>query len=399
MVALCQVDDRGKGGKRWHVSTLQLQLASLEFCKACRSVPTSHVRVDDKAPRTMWAARDYETQQHSRWQTPRRPTADSDCATDAKQVIPSRVPPVRAVSLLWTLGEKLWVESGATERWGGLELLRLSGGGCWSEVESLRWPQSLKALMLDIMLEKPARAISWPASLEQLSFGWYFNQPVTTIVWPDSLQGLAFEPGLNQPMSDVCWPASLKELSFGHALDQPFAGNVWGPPEQWQSVECLFDRPIADVVWPAGLQQLRFGYSFNQPITDVVWPTDLRRLSFGFSLNQPIDEVVWSVSLRQLSFGDSFNQPITGVACPASLQQLSCIVRRPFQPAHRGRCVAGRSTAAVIRGLVPSTHQRCSECCRRPCSTFRLGAFLTSASPDSCGRSLCGVSLEEKMLC
>lgn len=31
--------------KRWYTSTLELQLASLAMCKACRSVPTWHVRV------------------------------------------------------------------------------------------------------------------------------------------------------------------------------------------------------------------------------------------------------------------------------------------------------------------------------------------------------------------
>ncbi|CAM9669642.1 unnamed protein product, partial [Hapterophycus canaliculatus] len=37
--------------RRWYASTLQLQLASLGFCRACRSVPTLHVRVNRSTPR------------------------------------------------------------------------------------------------------------------------------------------------------------------------------------------------------------------------------------------------------------------------------------------------------------------------------------------------------------
>eukprot|EP00903_Cladosiphon_okamuranus_P014849 g13750.t1 len=38
LAALGQASEGGE--KIWYVSTLQLQLASMEFCRACRSVPT-----------------------------------------------------------------------------------------------------------------------------------------------------------------------------------------------------------------------------------------------------------------------------------------------------------------------------------------------------------------------
>ncbi|CAN0511524.1 unnamed protein product, partial [Ectocarpus sp. 8 AP-2014] len=49
VVALNQTCDGGD--KRWYASTLELQLVSLEFCGACRRVPTLHVRVDRQTPR------------------------------------------------------------------------------------------------------------------------------------------------------------------------------------------------------------------------------------------------------------------------------------------------------------------------------------------------------------
>ncbi|CAN0432129.1 unnamed protein product [Ectocarpus sp. 12 AP-2014] len=43
-------------GKEWYTSTSQLQLASLQFCMACRSVPQMHLRVEFRTPRHLWVA-------------------------------------------------------------------------------------------------------------------------------------------------------------------------------------------------------------------------------------------------------------------------------------------------------------------------------------------------------
>ncbi|CAM9835048.1 unnamed protein product, partial [Ectocarpus fasciculatus] len=42
---------------RWYVSTLELQLVSLEFCGACRSAQVFDVRVDEHTPPTLWTSR------------------------------------------------------------------------------------------------------------------------------------------------------------------------------------------------------------------------------------------------------------------------------------------------------------------------------------------------------
>ncbi|CAN0213302.1 unnamed protein product, partial [Scytosiphon promiscuus] len=41
----------GRGRNRWYASTLELQLVSLDFLRACRRVRTLHVRIDRETPR------------------------------------------------------------------------------------------------------------------------------------------------------------------------------------------------------------------------------------------------------------------------------------------------------------------------------------------------------------
>ncbi|CAN0446380.1 unnamed protein product, partial [Ectocarpus fasciculatus] len=45
----------------WYVSTLELQLVSLELCQACRSAQLLDVRVDEDTPPTLWASRTSHT--------------------------------------------------------------------------------------------------------------------------------------------------------------------------------------------------------------------------------------------------------------------------------------------------------------------------------------------------
>ncbi|CAN0229897.1 unnamed protein product, partial [Ectocarpus fasciculatus] len=58
-VALNQACDGRQ--KRWYASTLELQLVSLEFCGACRSVKTLHVRVFPYTCPSLWSARQSHT--------------------------------------------------------------------------------------------------------------------------------------------------------------------------------------------------------------------------------------------------------------------------------------------------------------------------------------------------
>lgn len=85
IVALNQASDEGR--KRWYASTLDLQVVSLELCRACRSIPTLHVRVRERTPRSLWSPRQTQA---------RRITRGSKKLRDS-----SRVPVVRALRLTW----------------------------------------------------------------------------------------------------------------------------------------------------------------------------------------------------------------------------------------------------------------------------------------------------------
>ncbi len=288
-IALNQAIIECEGGvKHWYASTLELQLASIEMCHACRKVPTLRVRVGDQTPSTLWS--------------PRHSQKNLSNTHSSKVGLSSRVPGVHTFCLTWEFPEEI-----------------------------------------------PAEVV-WPASLQQLSFGEYFNQPIAGVVWPASLQQLSFGKSFNQPIAGVVWPASLQQLSFGSNFNKPIAGVVWPASLQQLSFGLYFNQPIVGVVWPASLQQLSFGESvnmlgngFNQPIVDVVWPSSLQQLSFGGTFNQPIAGVSWPTSLQQLSFGGTFNQPIAGVTWPTSLQQLS------FGKSFNQPRVGVRPTTGIVR--------------------------------------------------
>lgn len=83
IVALGQA--RAGGEKRWYASTLELQLVSLEFCKACRGIPILSVRVDDRTPCSLWFFP--------------RPRSGLNTGVSKKARTSSRVPVVRALRL------------------------------------------------------------------------------------------------------------------------------------------------------------------------------------------------------------------------------------------------------------------------------------------------------------
>ncbi|CAM9839374.1 unnamed protein product, partial [Ectocarpus fasciculatus] len=74
--------------KRWYASTLELQLASLEFCGACRSVQTFQVHVDAETPPSLWCPSKSRT-------TPDKHSGEVSIA--------SRVPAVQAFGWTWSL--------------------------------------------------------------------------------------------------------------------------------------------------------------------------------------------------------------------------------------------------------------------------------------------------------
>ncbi|CAN0038148.1 unnamed protein product, partial [Ectocarpus fasciculatus] len=235
--------------KRWYVSTLELQLVSLELCRACRSAQLLEVRIGEATPPTLWPSR-------ISCATPRKRSREVCCS--------SRVPAVQAFGWECYLPTDRLPQRAAVELQPGPERRRQHGHSCAAGIGSVVWPQNLKRLFCYV--DMPVNTVSWPTSVKELLFGDVFNQPIVDVGWPAFLQQLWFGHQFNQPIADVVWPDSLKELSFGRA----------------------FNQPIADVVWPPSLEQLSFGQCFNQPVVGVVWPASLQRLSFGFAFNQPI---------------------------------------------------------------------------------------------------------------
>eukprot|EP00752_Nemacystus_decipiens_P014937 g13296.t2 len=331
IVALGQA--RGGEHKRWYAPTLELQLASLELCRVCRSIPTLNVRISDKTPVRLWVT-----------PKPRKKSKKSRPLSKKARMV-SRVPIVRALRLTWELPMDVLLRYAAAELWKWSESLSLVGEVSESALKSVVWPAALKELILDAVLDIPLEAvpwppalqhlglgrrfdgsiagIEWPSSLQRLSLGDIFNQPIAGVVWPTSLQQLSFGVSFNKSLLDVVWPSSLRKLSFGPQFNKPITRIAWPATLLQLSFGREFDQAITAVEWPKNLQQLEFGKCFKHDIAGVVWPSSLQRLAFGAFFNRPIEGALWPSSLLQLSFGKKFDQPITGVAWPASLRQLS----------------------------------------------------------------------------
>ncbi|CAN0449996.1 unnamed protein product, partial [Ectocarpus fasciculatus] len=109
-VALNQACDGQE--KCWYASTLELQLVSLEFCGACRSVQTLHVRVVPYTCPSLWSARQSHTTPDKR---------------GLEVCVSSRVPAVQAIGLTWALPMEFLLRSPALELWTASEGQRLTG--------------------------------------------------------------------------------------------------------------------------------------------------------------------------------------------------------------------------------------------------------------------------------
>lgn len=261
------------------MSTKILQLASLPFCIACRSISTLHVTVGKNTPRRLWV---------TPAEQPSTPTSESrrryHQGSDSSLV---RLPFLRARGVMWKSCASAKFMSCENDILANLERVKFSPAFTRS-LESVIWPQGVKIIIFDerglgetSKYNQPIENVEWPASLQQLAFGSKFNQPIKWVRWPASLQRLAFGKEFNQPIDGVLWPASLQQLEFGYN----------------------FNQPIERLMWPTSLQEVLFGWEFNQPIEGVVWPTFLKRITFGYSFNQPIGGVGWPTSLQQLTFG------------------------------------------------------------------------------------------------
>eukprot|EP00903_Cladosiphon_okamuranus_P019553 g17984.t1 len=375
IVALQQASDETgswyKSQQCWYTSTRQLQLASLEFCTACRSVPTLIVTVEKDTPTRLWM------------DDPARESGS------AKRLAATRVPVIRAHAVTWKLSASALRSMGhVLSKAKRFRLFHYFNG----DVRGVTWPRELKGISFGCGFNQPITGVTWPASLEELDLGetfkqplqgvtwpqslqtlvvggsgsitgtigpvslkflylyygfdqpidtitwppaletlWIggddFDQPVTGVKWPGSLRTIEFGDEFNQPIDRVQWPASLEEVCFGSMFEHPIAGVSWPSSLKILSLDrCLFfNHPIAGVSWPSSLKNFTLGRGlyFNQPVDEVRWPASMERLTFGRDFNQPITAVVWPSSLQQLKFGMRFNQPIADVCWPDSLRELS----------------------------------------------------------------------------
>ncbi|CAN0363910.1 unnamed protein product, partial [Ectocarpus fasciculatus] len=197
--------------ERWYVSTLELQLVSLELCQACRSAQLLDARVDEDTPPTLWTSRASHTTPGKRSET--------------SFIISNRVPAVQAFGWTWKLPVDHLPQRASMELHPGPKCPQQNGQRFDAGVGSVVLPRSLKRL--EISMDMSINAVSWPASLQQLSFGYYFNQSIVGAPWPASLHHLSFGDSFNQPIVGAPWPASLQQLSFGDSFNQPIFGVTW----------------------------------------------------------------------------------------------------------------------------------------------------------------------------
>ena len=300
IIALNQACD---GNRCWYTSTKQLQLASMEFCTACRSVPTLCVNVEKDTPTRLWAGG-----------APGRETRN------AKRLSATRVSVVQALEVTWKL------PASALRRMGDVLA-------------------KVKRFAFDDAFDGDVRGVVWPCELERLTFGYSFNQPIKEVAWPESLRYLVIRGDFKQPLQGVSWapslegllllgilphesfcgtvwPASLKHLFFGGGFNHPVDTRTWPPSLQTLHLGAYFNQPIAAVNWPPCLKVIYLGQVFNQAIDIVSWPGSLKAVTFGWQFNQPVARVRWPASLEHLDLGETFNQPITGVKWPPCLTNL-----------------------------------------------------------------------------
>ncbi|CAN0149697.1 unnamed protein product, partial [Ectocarpus sp. 13 AM-2016] len=376
-----------KGGIReppFISSTLQLQLACLELCAVCRSLPSLHIKVPETLPASLWVAATSsdDAGDHDngvQWQdllstlrSLRRwyPRGDS---RRRDGVTLNRVPPLLPFSVTCGLSSLPRSSSSRTaDLWTGVERLRLefslSETSSWKDSSVVMLPRRLKQLLfvsssfvpnfqlpvavlssppplllklfVNGSFEVPVVDVPWPPSLTQLSFGARFQQRLGrggagsagdgdgdggVIKWPVHLQQLSFWHHFQEPIAEINWPASLERLAFfGPGFNEPLDGVV----SSWPSLRKLvlgntFNQPIAQVSWPASLRALRFGDTFNQPIAQASWPASLQELSLGGGFDGTVEEVIWPSSLRKLDLGKRFSHPIARATWPASLEELA----------------------------------------------------------------------------
>lgn len=149
-------------GKRWFASTMQLQLASLACCEACRSLPTLSVAVKNGTPPRLWTdAPGLETH-------------------GVERLSSTRVPVVQAHRVTWRLPASSLRSMGDV-----LSKAKFFtfDGDLNGDVRGVPWPASLQVLYF-FRVETPLDGVSWPPSLKTLIFFVLVNEDISGITWP-----------------------------------------------------------------------------------------------------------------------------------------------------------------------------------------------------------------------
>lgn len=149
------------------MSTGQLQLASLQFCMACRSVPRMHLRVELGTPRHLWVA---ATRLRTR---------------NEMQPITARVPAFRPRKVTWDI--QAATLDAASDPLASVECIKF-GESFDGSFDGIVWPRNIKQIKFDVYSSNMSiDMVRWPQSLQQLRFGHYFNRPIDMVQWPSSL--------------------------------------------------------------------------------------------------------------------------------------------------------------------------------------------------------------------
>lgn len=280
-----------RGARSYIPSTKQLQLASLQFCVACRSFRNLGLTIT--------------------YATPRRLVADANSSPPQPgQAGYTRVPRFRARSVRWNYASFKAFRPPMYSLT-HVEYMTFSSVGFNDRIEPLAFLSRLKTLRL----------------------GHSFNHPIDGVAWPRQLEVLEFSQNFNHPVVGVDWPARLRILTFGRRFNQTSKGVAWPPQLEILTLDCDFNQPIDGVIWPPQLMRLRFGERFNQPIGGAIWPKTLESLAFNDDFNRPIEGANWPLSLRFLSVGKGFNQRFGGGVWPPALRSLS-LGAKYNQPLH-----------------------------------------------------------------
>lgn len=308
----------------WYTSTTELQLASLQFCRACRSVTTLTLIVDDKTPRRLLDGVDPPP-------------------LDRKRARSSRAPELRALHVKWNLPTAADLR---TPIYAVADAIEIVFGNVFDgSLDGIAWPDRLKALEFspDSRFNNSIAGFAWPRFLHRITFGRSFNKSVDGVLLPASIRQITFGNGFNQPIEQIQWPKGLCLLTFGRDFNQPIEGVAWPESLKVLTFGEYFDQPIELVKWPDSVTSLLFGDYFNQPIERATWPVALEELSFGFvdhnlstgdrfsmwsRFSKALDTSSWPTSLRKLSIGGEFLKSLEGLGTwMPNLQEFTLLVR------------------------------------------------------------------------